>query len=76
MTRTVQRLKPHNTKASNLSELRKLAKAQPHNKAFRQGIGKKGIYNRRIIIDATFGSHDYILHATKGWRRRRRVGVL
>lgn len=74
MTRSVSRIQARNTKPENLNELRKLARSK--HTTFRHNIGKKGIYNRRILIDATFGQHDYIFHATKGWRRRRRTGAL
>lgn len=75
MTRSVSRVKPRNTKAHNLNELRKLAQAHP-SRAFRRKIGAKGAINRKHLIDAALGRYDFIFHATKGWRKRRRVGVL
>lgn len=74
MTRSVKRIAVRNTKASNLHLLMKLAQSSTNTR--RRHIGKKGIINRRILIDATFGQHDYIFHATKGWRRRRRTGLI
>jgi hypothetical protein len=63
MTRTVSRTKPRATKASSLHLLRQLAP--------RVKILKKGAPNRRVILDYTFGSYNYMFHATKGWRKRR-----
>lgn len=69
MPRTVSRVKPRNTPRKNLLMLRKLVMQS------KMRIGPKGVFNRRILIDAKFGAHDYILHATKGYRRRRRTGL-
>jgi hypothetical protein len=55
----------------NLNEFRKLAQSQTFGVSKRK-IDPKGVINRRIIIDGQFGDYDYILHATKGWRRRYR----
>lgn len=68
------RVKPRNTKPQNLNALRKIARGNP--KTFRRVIGPKGQYNRKVLIDAQIGEHDYMFHATKGWRRRRRTGAL
>lgn len=78
MTRAVQRIgiRLHKGEKAaqlmrNINEFRKLAQMQTHGVSKRK-IDPKGYVNRRILVDGKFGEYDYILHATKGWRRRYR----
>lgn len=67
MTRAVKRVKPRDTK--NLHLVAQIA----GKRLFKT---RKGETNRRILMDVRLGNHDYILHATKGFRRRRRFGEI
>lgn len=68
MTRSVKRIQIKNTNRSNLKLLGQLI---PHTK-----ITKPNVKNKHLIIDVNIGAHNYMLHATKGWRRRKIVGAL
>jgi hypothetical protein len=38
-------------------------------------LPKKGTFNRKHIIDEDVGNYNWMLHATKGWRRRKICGA-